>query len=378
MPAEHSFPCTRRGNRVPTGVFVLLLAMVGGGATNGVAQTRVSVGAGVGTVRTESGSSFSSATISPVIRFASPSVVVQASGYASSLPNSVWSGQGRLGLWGVTPPVLGPFRLGVDGNIGGTMRSGGRWTRAAHALAEAFWSGTTWGVGVGAGPSAGWIANEPSVVALHTRGRVWFRPGGRAGGTSIQLSVEPTHFFGEWFTDVGTGLTLRKGPVLLSLSADTRLSRFYGSTAAGSGYLQLFVTPLISIEAGGGSYLREPYQGFPRGNFFSLGLRMGSIRPRPVVARQLTPLVSEARGETQVLRFRFRNVSSVAIAGDWDGWKAKPLRPVGNGLWEASVALGRGVYHFNLLVDGKTWVVPRGVATVPDGFGGQVAVLQVP
>ena len=42
------------------------------------------------------------------------------------------------------------------------------------------------------------------------------------------------------------------------------------------------------------------------------------------------------------------------------------------------ITLGRGVYHFNLLVDGADWVVPNGVATVPDGLGGMVAVLIVP
>jgi hypothetical protein len=269
------------------------------------------------------------------------------------------------------------LRIGAEGNLGGTTRTGGRWTSAAHGLGELLWSGPKWGFGLGAGPSAGWIANQPSVVALHTRGRIWLRPGGRAGATSWQLSVEPTRFFGQWFTDVGTGVTVRTGPAVLSLSADTRLSRVYGSTAAGSAFLQLFLGLPVSLELGGGSYLREPYQGFPRGNFFSFGVRMGSIRPRPTAPRQLTPLVSEARGETQVLRFRFRNVSAVAIAGDWDGWKTRPLRPIGKDMWEGSVTLAKGVYRFNLLVDGKTWVVPRGVATVPDGFGGQVAVLQV-
>ena len=51
--------------------------------------------------------------------------------------------------------------------------------------------------------------------------------------------------------------------------------------------------------------------------------------------------------------------------------------PVGGDLWEGAFALPRGLYHFNLLVDGREWVVPKGVATVPDGLGGAVAVLLV-
>jgi hypothetical protein len=69
---------------------------------------------------------------------------------------------------------------------------------------------------------------------------------------------------------------------------------------------------------------------------------------------------------------------SVAIAGDWNAWQPLPLRGLGDDLWEQALALRRGVYHFNLLVDGSNWVVPNGVATVPDGMGGMVAVLIVP
>ena len=46
-------------------------------------------------------------------------------------------------------------------------------------------------------------------------------------------------------------------------------------------------------------------------------------------------------------------------------------------MWGGTFALARGRYHFNLLVDGRKWVVPGGVATVPDGSGGMVGVLVV-
>ena len=69
---------------------------------------------------------------------------------------------------------------------------------------------------------------------------------------------------------------------------------------------------------------------------------------------------------------------SVAIAGDWSAWQTAPLRLIGDDVWEGTLRLARGLHHFNLLVDGQTWVVPHGVATVPDGLGGMVAVLIVP
>ncbi|MEO6058325.1 MAG: glycogen-binding domain-containing protein [Gemmatimonadales bacterium] len=304
--------------------------------------------------------------------------MTQASGFLASLPAGAWAGHGRLHLWGTTPRVTGRWRLGAEGTLEGTTRTGGSWTSAAHGVGELLWSAPEWGFGLGAGPSAGWIANEPSVVALHTRARVWWQPGGRAGGTKWQFSVEPTRFFGHWFTDVGAGVAVQRGPAVLSLGTETRLSSVYGSTAAGSAFLQLFVGPVVSLELGGGSYLREPYQGFPRGSFFSFGVRLGSTRPvRAVAPKRLGPLVPHVRGNSLVVQFRFRDAYAVAIAGDWDGWLTHDLRRVGDDLWEGTFALARGLHHFNLLVDGRTWVVPSGVATVPDGLGGRVAVLLV-
>jgi hypothetical protein len=361
----------------------LALLLAAGALARPVAgQVRASVRIGVGTVRTERrdtfpGASFTSAMLSPAVRYASSNVVIQASGYVASLPAGAKAGQGRLQLWGVTPRLTGRWRLGAEGILTGTTRTGGSWTTAAHGVGELLWSTPRWGFGLGAGPSTGRIANDaaPPFVALHTRARSWWRPG---GGAEWQLSVEPTRFFGAWFTDVGAGVTLQRGRAFLTLSADGRLSSVYGSTGAGSAFLQLFPARAVSIELGGGSYLREPYQGFPRGGFVSFGVRLGSTRPlRSIGAKAFGPLVPQVRGDSLVVQFRFPGVQTVAIAGDWDGWQTHPLRSAGANLWEGAFVIARGVHHFNLLVDGRTWVVPAGVATVPDGLGGVVAVLIV-
>jgi hypothetical protein len=344
------------------------------------AQTRATLRIGVGTVRTERrdtfpGASFTAAMLSPAVGYTSPSFVIQASGYLASLPG-VRAGNGRLQFWGVTPRLAGRWRLGAEGILTGTTRTGGSWTAAAHAVGELLWSTRRGGFALGAGPSTGKIANDaaPAFVALHTRARAWWRP----GGSEWSFSLEPTRFFGAWFTDAGAGVTLQRGPASLTLSADARLSSAYGSTGAGSAFLQLFPGSLVSLELGGGSYLREPYQGFPRGGFFSFGLRLGSTRQRLAAGgKQLRPLVAEVRGDSQVVRFRFPGAQSVAMAGDWDGWQTHPLRALGGDLWEGAFVLPRGLHHFNVLVDGRSWVVPAGVATVPDGLGGIVAVLIV-
>ena len=113
----------------------------------------------------------------------------------------------------------------------------------------------------------------------------------------------------------------------------------------------------------------------------TLGVRLHTSprlpRADPSAARW-SPLVPQLRGDSLVVRFRFDSVRAVAIAGDWNQWQPVPLRSLGASLWEGTLALKRGLYHFNLLVDGSDWVVPTGVATVPDGLGGMVGVLLVP
>jgi hypothetical protein len=360
--------------------FALLVA-AGTGIAPLPAQTRASLGVGIGTVRTEGGSSFSSANLSPVVRYTAPNFVLQGSGFVASLPAGVWAGHGRLYFWGATPRLVDRWRLGVEGILTGTTFSDGSWTSAAHGLGELVWSSPSWGFGLGAGPSTGWIANDvaPRFVALHTRERAWWRPGGRTSGTEWAFAAEPTHFVGAWFTDLSASVALERGPAVLSLATDARVSSVYGSTGAGSAFLQLWVAPTVSLELGGGSYLREPYQGFPRGGFVSIGVRIGATRPaaRGGTARRWAPLLPERRGDSLVVHFRFPGVRSVAIAGDWNGWTTVPLRSLGGDLWEGTLALARGLYHFNILVDGHDWVVPSGVATVPDGLGGMVAVLLV-
>ena len=68
----------------------------------------------------------------------------------------------------------------------------------------------------------------------------------------------------------------------------------------------------------------------------------------------------------------------MAIAGNWDGWKPRSLRSQGGDLWEGTLALRSGTYHFDLLVDGTDWVVPGGIAIVTGRRGGMVGVLVVP
>jgi len=359
---------------------VVLLVAASTHAAPAAAQFDGSVGAGAGTVRYPGGTSFGSGILSPSVRYTSDPFVADLSGSIASLPGGDWVGLGLADLSAVTTPSRGGRQLGVEATFAGTTRTGGGPTAAAYAVGELRWSATTWGAALAAGPSTGLIAGELPVTALHARVRAWWRPGADATSPTVQLSVEPTHFPDGWFTDASAGATLERGRAVVSLWTVARLSSTYASSAAGSASLQVFVTPRVSLEVGGGSSLSDPYQDLPRAGFITFAVRLHkSLRPRPTAAvRRWAPLVPQPRGDSLVVQFRMPGARSVAIAGDWNAWQPARLRALGDDVWEGALVLRRGLYHFNLQVDGSDWVVPNGVAAVPDGLGGMVAVLIVP
>jgi len=364
---------------VRRGIVVLLVAASTHTAP-AAAQVDGAVGVGAGTVRYPGGTSFGSAILSPSLRYTKEALVADLSSSIASLPGGEWAGLGQADLSAATAPSAGGRQLGVDVIFAGTTRTSAGPTGAAHAVAELRWSTATWGAGLAAGPSTGLISGALPVTALHTRARLWWRLSDGVTSPTVQLSVEPTHFPDGWFTDASAGATFERGRAVVSLWTMARLSSTYSSTAAGSASLQVFVRPRVSLEVGGGSSLSDPYQGLPRAGFITFAVRLHNA-PRPLPGAAVlrwTPLVPDSRGDSLVVRFRMPDARSVAIAGDWNAWQPVRLRPLGEDVWEGTLVLRRGLYHFNLQVDGSDWVVPHGVATIPDGLGGMVAVLVVP
>jgi hypothetical protein len=212
------------------------------------------------------------------------------------------------------------------------------------------------------------------VLALHVRGRGWWR----VASSEWNVSVEPTRFLGSWFTDCTGGGTIERGRFVASFVLAARVSQVYGSKAAASGLLQFFATPVLALEFSGGNYLPEPYQGFPQARYITVGVRLHAHPHSGVRAGAgPPPLLTTMHGDSVVVRVRMGDAARVSMAGDWNGWTPMPMRPLGSERWEAALALRPGTYHFALVVNGRDWVVPRGVATVPDELGGTVGVLSV-
>jgi len=348
-------------------------------------QQSASVGVGTGVVRYAGGSSFSALTISPAAQRLSPWMYIGVGGSLSLLEAGVWASQGRADVWTALTRRTTGTQPAVSVSLAASTRSDGVTAGSATALIEAVRTLTATkgdgGAALGAGSVTGVIEGVTGVGALRLRARGWWQFTGFPA--QLSLSVEGTRFLGAWYTDVGGGVTVDRHRIIGSLWASGRLSKTYGSTGAASASLQYFVSPAIAVEASGGNYLRDPFQGLPRAGFFAGGIRFYSSRRALTapVARPLQPalqpLVAEHRGDTAVVRFRMAGARSVAIAGNWNAWTPAPLRGLGDDIWEAALRLAPGVYYFNLVVDGNEWVVPGGVATIPDGMGGLLAVLNV-
>ena len=356
---------------------VLFLALLAVAPVTLCAQRQASLGVGTGIVRYSGGSSFSALTLSPAAQRLTASTYLGASAAVSLLEGGVWATQGRADIWAALPVRTGVIRPALSATISGSTRSDGVAAGSGVVVIEAVRNN----VALGLGAVTGVIQQQTGVGALRLRGRVWWQ----LDAAQASLTTEATRFLGAWYTDVVGGVTFDRARTVGSVWLSGRLSKAYGSTAAASATVQYFLTPSIAVEASGGNYLRDPFQGLPRAGFVAGGVRVFASRRdamiRPAAAQPvLQPLLGEHRvggGDTIVVRFRMPAAQSVAIAGNWNAWTPAPLRALGDNLWEAALRLQPGTYYFNLVVDGQEWVVPGGVATISDGMGGLVAVLNV-
>jgi anti-sigma factor RsiW len=98
------------------------------------------------------------------------------------------------------------------------------------------------------------------------------------------------------------------------------------------------------------------------------------------IHEELPPLPGNGRGSVTVrLTFYAPQARTVAVAGDFNKWKtdADPMRRT-DGMWSIELHLTPGVYAYNFIVDGTTWVSDPGAAAYrDDGFGSRNAVMRV-
>jgi len=194
----------------------------------------------------------------------------------------------------------------------------------------------------------------------------------------------------EWQTDrvdLGGVVGTRSGDQLTTLSKNAT------SWASISAIRQ--ISKRLALSLSGGSYPIDPTQGFPGGRFVSLSLRIltGPRRPPVPVSPQVDIATEDSPAAPRVDSFNASRdrqglvtitvsapgADSVQINGDFTNWAPLALtRDSSNpSQWSARLPIDRGKYQMNIRINGGKWMVPPGVLSMLDEFGGTVGLLVV-
>ena len=95
------------------------------------------------------------------------------------------------------------------------------------------------------------------------------------------------------------------------------------------------------------------------------------------VGAQRGVTIESAEPGRERVTFVVPGAEQVAIAGEWNDWTPVALTRLDGERWQANVTLGKGAHRFSLLLNGERWLVPSGVPSIPDSFGGTVGLLVV-
>jgi hypothetical protein len=287
--------------------------------------------------------------------------------------------QGRADLVGWFSPAgdRRPLRLELGGSAAGSTHSGGFDAFVVQGDGRAHLQGRRAGLWLGVGVASSENSFDPAPIhSVVPNGGAWVE----AGPVRVVARYADTRLGGERYPE-GTLSAVHAGRALdLTAFVGARGSPFPGEAVETwyGGSLSVWVRSDLALLVSGGQYASDILQGIPGGDFVSVGIRLAPKRLRPTPPTVPLPLIfSREQTRDEGVSFALPDARSVAIAGDWNAWQAVPLEPVPGGRWRLTVDLPAGVHRFNLIVDGERWVVPDGVPSTEDGFGGRVGLLVI-
>ncbi len=77
-------------------------------------------------------------------------------------------------------------------------------------------------------------------------------------------------------------------------------------------------------------------------------------------------------------QFYAPDANSVVVVGEFNGWQPIPLKKVRKGMWKLTLDVPPGTYQFRYLVDNHYWANDESTPTVPNPFGTENSVFEVP
>ena len=318
----------------------------------------------------------------------------QASGTFSRFTTSDWSAQAALSASLLTPAPRG-FLAETGAFAGGSTRKDG--TRTGEILGngrlhmmrsagEAF-------IGVGVGRT--WNGSLSQNMILGEAGASARKANAEAVLTLSPILLDDSLFY----TDTQLSLSLTDDRLELGALLGARLgdrvtnigtsARSWGSVSAVG-----WMTPRFALVATAGSYPIDPTQGFPGGRFVSLSVRMATGRNQSGQAVPITqPLLEMDRAGTEAvieafvaehtspgvvtIKISAPRALAVEVSGDFTNWEPLQLERSADGWWSKALSIPPGKYQMNVRLDGGKWLVPTGLLSIVDEFGGTVGLLVI-
>ena len=301
-------------------------------------------------------------------------------GSFTQFTTGAWAAQAAGSIFGIR--LLSPsIGVGLRADGDGGYIQGGTWSAVGAAgpvvaLVSGPWLYSA-GLEAGAARRVDRLSNATVEGSLTVRRD--------AGPWSVQGGLVATKAGTTQIADGTLGVQFRAAALSLSALAGARSGNL-GGRPWYQGRAAFSVTSWATLEAEAGSYPRD-LSGFTDGAFVSVGVwlggglrrRLSSIAAGPSLpaSSERSVTVESVDAGHQRVTFLVPGASHVAIAGEWNDWTPVALEHVEGERWRANLALKHGAHRFSLVVDGHRWVVPPGVATLPDDMGGRVGLLVI-
>ena len=106
---------------------------------------------------------------------------------------------------------------------------------------------------------------------------------------------------------------------------------------------------------------------------YSVLLRRRAQPPPPVLSGVMS-VHRLANGAYQLV-LNAAHAQTVELKGDLTDWETRPLKRVGHDGWFIELEAKPGVYLVNIRIDRGDWVVPAGLVSIDDGFGGVAGLI---
>jgi hypothetical protein len=330
-------------------------------------------------IRFDSLSALTAPSVSGLLDWRRPDLLARLSAGVTAFQNAGWTahGAGDISRWLAPMGAGGPLHLELAGGASGSRHSSGFDTYLFRGDARLHARGASTGAWIGAGLAHTRSSFDTDAVrSVVPNAGAW----SRIGDVRLTLSYQAPEVLDRTYHEVTTSVGYagerldltalagwRRAPAGTTLPNET----WAGATAS------VWLSENAAIVMSGGRYGPDVLQGLPGGDYVSIGFRLTRQRVRPMLESPAgSPLLfSESNAAQGSIGFHLADAETVEVAGDWNDWTPEPMARDPAGRWILPAGLAPGIYRFNLRVDGLRWVVPEGVPSSDDGFGGEVGIL---